>query len=252
MADNAFLQALHSGVLHLPLVTTCFATFFAIHLFSRYRTKAPGTGHHLLWWGIGCVTYAVGTATESLTTLVGWHPVVFRFWYVAGAFLGGYPLAQGSIYLLMKKRFADVSAVVASTVIVIASIFVFLSPLDPSLAEVHRLSGKVMVWSWVRMISPFLNLYSVAFLVGGAIHSAIRFKRSPRARNRYLGNILIAIGAILPGFGGAATRFGVVEALYVTELLGLFLIFLGYRTCQKPAEAVSPAVVEAGEAVAAG
>jgi hypothetical protein len=81
------------------------------------------------------------------------------------------------------------------------------------------------------MISPFLNLYSVAFLAGGAVVSALRFRREPTLRDRYVGNILIATGAILPGIGGTFTRFGHVEVLYVTELLGLILIFLGYRRC---------------------
>ena len=79
------------------------------------------------------------------------------------------------------------------------------------------------------MISPFFNLYAVIFLVGGAITSAVRFRRAAQLRHRYIGNILIAVGAILPGIGGSMTRAGYVEVLYVTELLGLLLIFWGYR-----------------------
>jgi len=39
-----------------------------------------------------------------------------------------------------------------------------------------------------------------------------------------------AVGAILPGIGGSYARMGVVEVLYVTELVGLVLIWAGYRT----------------------
>ena len=106
---------------------------------------------------------------------------------------------------------------------------VFLTPLDISLAEPHRLSGRVIEWTWIRAISPFFNLYAVLFLVGGAIVSAVRFRTSPKFRHRYVGNILIAVGAILPGIGGAMTRAGYVEVLYVTELVGLILIYAGYR-----------------------
>jgi outer membrane receptor protein involved in Fe transport len=59
----------------------------------------------------------------------------------------------------------------------------------------------------------------------------MRFRRAPTLRHRYLGNILIAVGALLPGIGGSLTRAGMVEALYVTELAGLLLIFAGYRKC---------------------
>ena len=44
-----------------------------------------------------------------------------------------------------------------------------------------------------------------------------------------LRNVCISIGAILPGIGGAFTRFGHVEVLYVTEFIGLLLIYAGYR-----------------------
>lgn len=218
---------LHRIVLHLPVITTLCSIFFCIQLFSRYRRK--GGGLHLLWWGIGMATYGLGTFTEAWTTLFGWHPTVFRAWYVAGAFMGGYPLAQGSIYLLMKRRFAHASAWIVSSLIAVAGVFVFLTPLDVSLAESHRLSGEVIVWQQLRLVSPFINLYSVVFLVGGAIVSALRFRRAPALRHRYVGNIFIAVGAILPGIGGAMTRAGYVEALYVTELVGLCLIWVGYR-----------------------
>jgi hypothetical protein len=223
------MSTLHSFVLHIPLVSTLVAFSFAFILFQRRRLK--GGGPHLLWWAIGMITYGLGTLTESLTTLFGWHPFVFRVWYIVGAFLGGYPLAQGSIYLLMNRRFADWSARIVTTIIVIGAVLMFLTPLDPSLAEPHRLSGAPIVWKRIRLISPFLNIYAVAFLVGGAIHSALHFKKSPELRSRFYGNVLIAIGGILPAIGGTATRFGFVEVLYVTELMGLLLIFAGYRAC---------------------
>lgn len=242
---------LHQAVLHLPIVTTVCAAVFATALFARWRVK--GGGLHLVWWGIGMVTYGVGTFTESLTTLFGWHPIVFRCWYVAGAFLGGWPLAQGSIYLLARnRRLAHAAAIVVGSIIAVASILVFLSPLDPSLAETHRLSGRVLGWSWLRLISPFINLWSVVFLVGGAAVSAWRFRGQPTTRHKVIGNVLIALGALLPGIGGTATRAGFVEVLYVTELIGLLLIWAGYRynistvisTVISPVVSTTPAVAK--------
>ncbi len=224
---DPYSNLFHQIVLHLPILTTLCAAFFCAQLFARYRAK--GGGLHLLWWGIGMATYALGTLTEAVTTLFGWHPFVFRLWYVAGAFLGGYPLAQGSIYLLMNRRFAHASAIVVTSFLAVASTLVFLTPLDTALAEPHRLSGAAIEWTWIRALSPFVNLYSVAFLVGGAVVSALRFRKAAALRHRYVGNILIAIGAVLPGIGGAMTRAGYVEVLYVTELVGLLLVYAGYR-----------------------
>jgi hypothetical protein len=71
--------------------------------------------------------------------------------------------------------------------------------------------------------------------VGGAILSAIRYARLTETRQRALANIFIAVGALLPGIGGTFTRLGHVEVLYVTELIGLACIAIGYRLSVGPA-----------------
>jgi hypothetical protein len=217
---------MRSTVHYLPIATTGIALVFALQVLRRHRERG---GTHLLWWGIGLVTYAAGTATESLTTLFGWNEGVFRAWYITGALLGGAPLAQGSVYLLLKRPTANTLSILLVAAIVLAASCVLLTPIDYTLVEPYRLSGKVMAWRWVRSFSPFINLYAVTFLIGGAIVSAARYRRNPDTYQRYLGNIAIAVGAILPGIGGTFTRFGHTEVLYVTELVGLLLIYLGYR-----------------------
>jgi len=161
--------------------------------------------------------------------VLGWNEWVFRAWYITGALCGGAPLAQGTVYLLMKRRTANVLATLLVSAIVIGAAFVIASPINYALVEPHRLSGKVLGWHGVRMVSPFINTYAAIFLIGGAIVSAQRYRSQPEKRNKYVGNIFIAIGAILPGIGGTFTRFGHVEVLYVTEFIGLLLIFAGFR-----------------------
>jgi hypothetical protein len=125
--------------------------------------------------------------------------------------------------------------------ITIAAIAVVLSPIDYSRVEAHRLTGRVFEWTWVRRFSPFVNLYAVVFLIGGAILSALRYSRRRETRHRMWANVLIAAGAILPGIGGTATRMGYVEVLYVTELIGLMLTWIGYRMSVGPSPRVSAA-----------
>ena len=237
--DYSDYSPLHQAVLHLPVLSTLCATFFAYVLFSRFAEK--GAGPHLFWWGLGMETYGMGTFTEAFTTLVGWNETVFRLWYIAGAFLGGYPLAQGSAYLHLGRKAANRWAYFWVLVISIASVFVFLAPIDASLADSHRLSGNVIQWRAVRLVSPFINIWALAFLVGGAIVSARKFQKDARFKGRFVGNVLIAVGGLLPGIGGSMTRAGYVEALYVTELMGLILIYAGYRAClAAPAVQVVP------------
>lgn len=196
-------------------------------MFRHWREK---NATYLAWWTAGVLLFGVGTLTESLITLFGWNEVVFRAWYISGALLGGAPLAQGTVYLLLSKRRADILSLVLVTVIVIAAICVVLTPINFAAVERFRPTGKVIAWTWVRAFSPFINTYSLIFLAGGAAWSAWRYKKQSGARSRYIGNLLIAIGALLPGIGGSFTRFGLTEVLYVTEFVGLILIFWGYRT----------------------
>lgn len=217
---------------YIPILTTCFALGFAVVIFRRYRERG---GPHLLWWGLGMLTYAAGTITESATTLFGWHEPVFRLWYITGALLGGAPLAQGTVYLLLPRRIANRLTAILITAIVFGAVCVWLSPINAALVEPYRLSGKVLDWRWVRFISPFINLYALAFLMGGAILSAVRYARRAETRQRALANVFIAAGALLPGIGGTFTRLGHVEVLYVTELLGLVCIAAGYRLSVGPA-----------------
>ena len=217
---------------YIPVLTTILCVPFALEIFTRYREHPERL--HLLWWSLGIATYGIGTLTEASTTLFGWHEPIFRAWYISGALLGGAPLAQGTVYLLLPRRTAHVLTAVLITFVVIASVAVVMSPINYELVEPYRLTGRVLEWTWVRMFSPFVNVYAVIFLIGGAILSALRYSSNPSTRHRMFANIFIAIGAILPGIGGTATRMGHTEVLYVTELIGLMLTWIGYRMSVRP------------------
>jgi hypothetical protein len=216
----------------VPIITTILAVPFSLEIYRRYRQFPDRL--HLLWWAIGIATYGVGTFTEAVTTLVGWHEPIFRAWYVSGALLGGAPLAQGTVYLMLPRRVAHGLTVLLLAYVLVASIAVYLSPIEAAAVEPHRLSGRVFAWQWVRMFSPLVNLYAVVFLIGGAIVSALKYSADPSTRHRMWANVLIAVGAILPGIGGTATRMGYVEVLYVTELAGMLLTWTGYRISVRP------------------
>jgi hypothetical protein len=126
-----------------------------------------------------------------------------------------------------------------------AAIRVFGAELDPGLltTSVHtgsELSGHAIVTSGIRTLTPFFNIYGVVTLVGGAVYSAWIFYRKRVLLNRTIGNILIAVGALAPAFGGAFSRFGIPGALYIGELIGATLIFLGFWRATTPMEEKTP------------
>lgn len=215
----------------IPILTTILSAAFFVILYKHWDSK--GRPSYLFWWTIGVLCYGLGTLTESIVGVFGWSAWVFKAWYILGALLGGFPLAQGSVYLMFSKRTADIMCGVVVATIVIASVLVLLSPINYELVEPTRLTGRVLGWSKVRLITPFINIYAFIFLVGGAFYSAYRYYRENSYRNRFIGNLFIAFGGLLPGIGGSFTKFGYTEVLYVTELTGIILIYLGYVTIRK-------------------
>jgi len=211
---------------YIPIFTTLFSVYFFREIFRHYQYRKTT---YLLWWSFGVLTFGLGTVAESINILIGWSIPNVRYWYIVGALLGGFPLAQGSVYLLMKKRFADISSVFFVSLIIVSSVFVILTPITIPDNFDYKLTGKVFEWKWVRYFSPLINLYAFLFLVGGAIYSAIKYYRQGVKEAPFRGNIFIAIGGLLPGIGGSFTRAGYVEVLYVTEFIGLILIYYGYR-----------------------
>lgn len=211
---------------YIPILTTLFSFFFLNEIVSHYRKRRTP---YLLWWSIGVLTFGLGTLAESIHALFGWNIINLRLWYIVGALLGGFPLAQGSVFLLMNRGFARISATLIVSLILVASVFVLLTPVSIPENFDYRLTGAVFSWEWVRYFSPFINLYAFVFLVGGALYSARKYYGLNDKQVHFKGNILIAIGALLPGIGGTFTRMGYVEVLFITELAGLVLIYGGYR-----------------------
>ncbi len=220
------------GLVHyLPIATSLVAVVFFASLLRRYRAKPEAI--HLAWWAAGVACYGLGTSLEATVTLVGNSIALNKAWYIAGALLGAYPLAQGTVYLLLERRRAHLLTAVTLPLVGLLALLVMLSPVDHLALEPHRPSGDILVWTWVRFATPLINLYAVFFLVGGAVVSAWRFAQTKEDSGKALGNALIAGGALLPAIGGAMAKAGTIEALYVAELLGLSLIWAGYVCCTR-------------------
>lgn len=228
---------------YVPVATTVLSAVFCGILLRRFAIK--GKGAHLLWWAGGIFCYGLGTALEGSITLFGNSVALNKAWYIAGALLGGYPLAQGTVYLLLRRRTAHILSALTVPFIIIFSILVVISPANMEALEPHRPTGAMLGWSWIRAFTPIINSYAAMFLIGGALLSAIRYSRAQATANRAIGNGLIALGALLPAIGGGATKFDHVEVLYVCEFLGLLFIWAGYAFCvAKPRPEMEKEVAE--------
>lgn len=220
----------------LPLTSSIISFAFAFFVFKRYLARK---GTYLLLWGIGLVFYGIGGFCEFYYGAFGWNDLIYSLWYLFGAILVAAWLGQGTVYLLAKKKWANALMVLLALGSLYAVFRVFSAELDPSLltTSVHtgsELSGHAIVTPGVRTLTPFFNLYGTVTLVGGAMYSAWLFWRKRVLLHRTIGNILIATGAMLPAFGGAFSRIGVPAALYLGELFGVILMFIGFIRATTP------------------
>jgi len=156
--------------------------------------------------------------------------------------------ASPTPYLLASRKTANRLTWITLPFIGVVALLVILSPVVPDALEPYRPSGSIIGWTWVRGLTPFINLYAVFFLVGGAFYSAWRYMKSPGTGHgqRALGNVFIAVGGILPGIGGTMAKTGVIEALYIGEFAGLILIWFGFALNIKAPRAIAsqPAMVQ--------
>ncbi len=222
----------------LPFISATVSFVFAALVFRRYAIKR---GPHLLLWGIGMLMYGLGGFCEGYYGAFGWNPVIFRLWYLFGAMLVAAWLGQGTVYLLARRRVADILMIILGLASLYGAYRVFAAQLDPaamttSLHTGSELSGDAIVSGGVRLLTPFFNVYGTVTLVGGAIYSAYIFWRKRVLYHRFIGNILIAVGALLPAFGGGFSRLGIGGALSITELLGAILMFIGFLRATTPVE----------------
>jgi hypothetical protein len=116
-----------------------------------------------------------------------------------------------------------------------ASPFATSQPISEQYKEILTRSGPTI------LLTILLNLYGTLGLVGGALYSAYLFWRKRVLANRLVGNILIAAGALMPATAGTFVQAGLVDWLYISELLGAILMFAGFiqATVSKPAEVKS-------------
>jgi hypothetical protein len=218
----------------VPVLSSVVTPVFAATVLRRY---VRGRKLHVAFWGIGLTMYGIGVLFEALYVVLGWNPLLFRLWYLFGAILTAAWLGQGTVYLLAPRRVAHT----LTALLVIGSIFgairVFSATLDPALLLGGELSGRAIVTPGVRVLTPFFNIYGLVALAGGAAYSSWVFWRRGIMPNRVIGNILIALGALAPGLGGLFSRLGLSGYLYLGELLGAVLMYVGFLRSTRDARA---------------
>lgn len=230
---------------YIPFLSTLVTFTFAAAVFARFLKRR---GPHLLLWTIGLLFYGVGTLSEVILAFT-FSGLVLKLWYLSGAMLTAAWLGQGTIHLLVRKRgVAWTLTGILTAVSLLAASLILFAPLTPAAASYNvtmAISSQykdILTRGGLTIaLTILLNIYGTLTLVGGAIYSAFIFWRKRVLLNRMVGNVLIAIGAIAPAMAGSFVKLGMVDALYLSELVGVVLMYIGFiQATTVPARETAP------------
>jgi hypothetical protein len=179
---------------------------------------------------------------------ISFSSFALKLWYLCGAMLTAAWLGQGTVYLSVRKRgVARSLAIGLLSLSIIAVILVWMAPILPETAAAYNPQlpaseqyKDILVRSGlVTILTIFLNIYGTITLVGGALYSAFLFWRKRVLLHRVIGNGLIAIGALFPAIAGSFVGVGSVDWLYLSELIGVILMYTGFIRAITPLKATN-------------
>lgn len=217
---------------YISFLSTVVTFGFTWAVYRRYRLRG---GSHLLFWAVGLLLYGLGTLTEVVLGFT-FSGVALKVWYLTGAMLTAAWLGQGTVHLLVRKRgVARALTWVLAAVSLVALWLVLRAPLtaavahyDPTVPVSTQYKAVMERNGLMIALTILLNIYGTITLVGGALYSAFLFWRKQVLFNRMIGNILIAAGALSPAIGGTFVKAGMADWLYVSEFVGVLLMYAGF------------------------
>lgn len=223
----------------LPFFSTAIMLWFTVDVLQRYFVRRNLA---FLYWGIGLAMFGAGSFAEAYLSLA-WNRTIFVIWYLFGAILNPAWLGQGTLYLLVKRRWVHIAAGILILASLASTVLMLSIPLNESgfhlgLPISAKLQYKAIIppdsFKLILIPTILFGIDGLILLVGGALYSAFLFWRKRVLPNRVIGNVLIATGALSVGTSSVLTGMGYGQFLYLGELLAAILMFIGFRFAARP------------------
>lgn len=220
-----------------PLAAAVVALVFAGLLLRQWlERRRPAQ----LLWAAALLMYAGASFALFLGTLSGWTTAEYRAYWLLGAVLNVPYLAQGELYLLLRRRMV---AHVLLLLLLFATAFA-LNRVRTAVPDVAALTHDLPIGREAWVNDPFVldlaRLYSFPayfLLVGGALWSAWRMRGAAHLRDRFWGTLWIAVGATIVAAGSAFALQGLLAGFSLTLAAGIGTMFYGFVRSSRPVTA---------------
>jgi heme/copper-type cytochrome/quinol oxidase subunit 1 len=216
----------------LPVSAALISGLIALVMLRRMRHKIRPQEAA---WTVAFAMFALAAGMQVAGDLSGWTPTLVRIYYICGATLVVGWLGLGTWLVLVHKSWLRKLGL--WSMILLTGIGIGLISQAPvqlnAVAETgwHALEKPALL----TIMTIGLNISGTFVLVGGALYSAWFFWRKGIMKERMIGLILLAIGALTVAAGGSLTRLGHDQYLYVAMSIGVGLMFWGYLKTIRPA-----------------
>ncbi|MCA1727805.1 MAG: hypothetical protein LC722_09235 [Actinobacteria bacterium] len=163
----------------------------------------------------------------------------FKVYWLFGAVLTVPYLAQGEIQLLVRNR-----AVVGLCLLLLLFATAFslsrirTAHVVPAALVSDLPSGTDAFASdpFVVALARYTSIPAYLVLVAGALWSAFRMRDRAELRDRFVGTLLVAVGATVVAAGSAFAATGNATGFSLTLLTGIAVMFWGFLRSSRPSD----------------
>ena len=223
-----------------PLVAAGMAFVFSWLLLRQFiERRRP----YQLLWALSLLMYAAASVAAVVGVLHHWTPFVFGLYWAVGAVLNVPFLAAGELQLLARNRTVD-TVVYVVLIFLVAYVVAVLrhAHVDASALSQRLPSGKHVFGDGTpaHRLPQLISIPSFTLLLLGTLWSAWKMRGRPELRDRFVGTLLIAVGASVVAGGATFAAVGNLPGFCITLVVGIALMFAGFLRASRPVAA--PAV----------
>ena len=216
-----------------PAAAAIVAGIFAAMLTRRWierRRSFEGL------WAIAMAMYAVASLSLMVGAAAGWSNLAFRGYWLFGAILTVPYLAAGEALLLFPSRRVRAWALgLLGVLTVVALVVVASTPVFGASYELELPRGA-LAYQDGRLPLTIARIYAYSafvLLIAGTLWAAWRRRGKPDLRLRFVGTLLVALGASVAAGGSAFAAHGLLTGFSLTLLGGICLMFWGFLVASR-------------------
>jgi hypothetical protein len=218
-----------------PLAAAVVAFVFAASLARQYLQRRR---LYQLLWALALVQFGVASLAVVAGVANGWTRTTFEVYWALGAVLNVPFLAAGEIVLLFRQRWVQwaVWLVLVFSVAYTIAVLRAVQQVDATALAEQLPSGKDVFGGGTaaHALPQYFSYPTYFILLAGTAWSAWKMRGHPELKDRFVGTLLIAVGATIVAGGATFAAFGILPGFVATLVIGIATMFWGFLRASRP------------------